>query len=100
MVDDTAVGVPGTHPLTLAGTDENSLAGAVKESIRRRNESLIANASRHDLRRCSSCGSRVILLDQPETFAYRDHEIVCASCGAERDLVHLFHSEADIGGEG
>lgn len=100
MVDITAVGIPGTRPLNLSGADEGPLAEAVKESIRRRNESVIEGASRRDLSRCTSCGARVILLDQPETFAYRDHQIVCAECGAERDLVLLFHSEADIGGEG
>lgn len=100
MVDDAAIGVPGTHPVSLSEDEQTRLAGAVRETRKRASLMLIRPYDRPDLLFCPSCGERVILLDQPETFVVRDAERMCAACGAERDFVQLYRSEADIGGEG
>src|SRR5687767_8955058 len=100
MVDDAAIGVPGSHPASLSKDEQVRLAGAVRETRKRVSLKVINGTLAPDLLFCPSCGEKVILLDRPETFVVQDDERICAACGAERDFVSLYRSEADIGGEG
>lgn len=53
-----------------------------------------------DLIACAACDARVILLNQPRTWAHRADQRVCAGCAAERDVIALYRTDIDIGGEG
>lgn len=99
MIDETAIGVPGTHPLAVSLDEQTRLAPAVHEA-RRRLVGRPQDRMHADVLACPSCGEEVILLDQPTTFVVRDHRRVCAACGAQGDFVALYRAEADIGGEG
>lgn len=89
------------------GTTEDTarLAEAVRESVHRQIVVLLEEAgamSSPDLIACPRCGTRIIMLDMPRTYALdrRLDAPICAACAAERDVTTLVQPEQDIGGEG
>lgn len=107
MVEDPVQDfAPTTSPTTVSPEEQRSLAGAVRATVRNQTIDLLQRrgllAETGDLLECPKCGDRVILLDQPATFVF-DREgktRICSACGAERDFIHMFRPDADIGGEG
>lgn len=105
MVESVHAYASATTATTIPPEEQRSLAGAVRATFRNqvidllRRRGLMAGS---DLLECPKCSDRVIVLDQPATFVYdRDDKVrICSACGAERDFIHMFRPEADIGGEG
>lgn len=99
------IGVPGTSPIALQVDEQDTLARAVRETVRRsvldllRRRGPMATA---ELVECPGCGDRVIHLDSPPSFVFdrRRNERICKACGAERDFISMVRPDADIGGEG
>lgn len=88
---------------TANATD--SMIGAVRETFRRQVLDLLAErglASSPDLRECPRCGDRIILLDQPATFApdRASKARICTACRAEQDFRAIVAPDMEHGGEG
>lgn len=105
MADEAGLGVPGTNPAALPDEEQRStMASAVRETLRAQVIELLERrglAGSPDLVECPRCGDRIILLDQPATFAIdkADRSRICAACGGEADFLAMIAPEADIGGE-
>ncbi|HEX9712062.1 MAG TPA: hypothetical protein VGB52_05835 [Actinomycetota bacterium] len=99
------IGVPGTSQTTLSLEEHESLARAVRETVKRdtldvlRRRGPIPTA---ELIECPGCGDRVIHIDSPPSYVFdRDRNArICKACGAERDFIQMVRPDADIGGEG
>jgi len=99
------IGIPGTSPISFSIEEQDSLASAVRATVRNsvldllRRRGPIATA---ELIECPSCSDRVIHLDSPPSFVFdhRRQERICTACGAERDYISMVRPDADIGGEG
>jgi hypothetical protein len=105
MTDEPGTIGVATNPLqTMPPEEQQTLAKAVRESIRRSVLEMLERKGvvKADLVQCPECGERVIFLDQPATFSYDRGEDrnICAACGAERDFIMMHRPQTDIGGEG
>jgi hypothetical protein len=88
-------------PLTTG--EQEALARAVRATVHDQIIDLLERRgliSSDDLVQCPRCGDRVILLDQPATFAIDAGSRICAACRAESDFIRIVLPEDDIGGEG
>ena len=99
---DAVIDLRETH---FVSSDHARLARAVRASIRSQVVDLLDRhglLNRKDVRRCPSCGDKVIVLEQPSTYVYDSDgdQKICSACGAERDLVVILDPVVDIGGEG
>lgn len=102
---DHGIGVPADGPSILSLEEHESLARAVRSTIKRNVLDLLRRRGpipSAELIECPGCGERVIHLDSPPSYVY-DHRRgarICKACGAQRDLALMVHPEVDIGGEG
>lgn len=104
MADDPAGFGRAAQDLRVPEDQEDRFRAAVHEAVQRRIAAIMRTRGRRaladELRDCSECGRRVILLDDPSTFTVESGRFLCAACKAEHELVAILHPPADIGGEG
>ena len=102
--DVDGFGTPGTHALKITPEEEDKLAVAVRESVRRQVTAMLRRRGIRldDADACPSCGDRIIVLDEPPTFAFDldEQQRICLACEAEREFIRMVRPPADIGGEG
>lgn len=103
-MDVDGFGTPGTQALKITPEQEDHLAVAVRESVRRQVTAMLRQRGipLDDAESCPVCGDRIIVLDEPPTFAFdlEEQRRICLACEAEREFIRMVRPPADIGGEG